>query len=179
MFGDGLLPCWSYQWFAYTSNRRFLSPSWRRWLDKVKQELHRIKAAEAAAPDRRTASQRLNSVRVSYQNTRSELLQASSQRKLEYWTARTHLNELSYHPIWVYVIYAKHNKVVFTCRVEKKQCVFRFPRQPLGRIVACADLFTSPVNQKDGQLPAATRGTKKVFPQGEYSRILSVIFRTI
>lgn len=45
----------------------------------------------------------------------------------------------------------------------KKGCIFRFPRQPPGRIVACADWLTQPVSQTNNQLEAATRGTKNAF----------------
>lgn len=62
--------------------------------------------------------------------------------------------------------------LLFTCRVvKKKRCIFRFPRQPLGRIVACADWVKRPVTQTDNQLQGATRGTKKRFPTVGSSRI--------
>lgn len=49
----------------------------------------------------------------------------------------------------------------------KKPSIFRFPRQPPGRLVACADWFYSPVTHHVDQLQAATRGTKKALPTVE------------
>lgn len=49
---------------------RFLNPSCRQWLEKVKQQLYKTTAALAAALDRQTASQPFNEDTVSYQDTR-------------------------------------------------------------------------------------------------------------
>lgn len=42
--------------------------------------------------------------------------------------------------------------------------VFRFPRQPLRRIVAFRDWLSAPVNQINNQSGGATRGTKSAVP---------------
>lgn len=47
---------------------------------------------------------------------------------------------------------------------RKKICGSTFPRQLLGRIVACADWLCLIVNQICDQSHVATRGTKGPFP---------------
>lgn len=62
---------------------------------------------------------------------------------------------------------------------RKKHCVFRFPRQPLGRIVADADWVLLRFNQTNIQLQPATLGTLKVLPHVENSRIPRMMYKLI
>lgn len=156
----------------------FLNPSWRRWVEKVKKLLNKTIAALAAAPKQRSASQQ--------DQFRDDFI---SEKRLKLSRRRAYNNTKVMHGVdtskWACLILSLGLRYLWKAELLyylhagwwKKRCIFRFPRQPLGRIVACADWLTRPASQTDNQLEAATRGTKNALPPVENSQNTAVYLK--